>query len=173
MEYRAIYDEQRNPTGKTRAKGEPLLPGEFIIAVGIWIFNGDKQILLIQRDPAKRFAPLKWDAPAGHAMAGETSVAAAVRELKEETGVSATEEELIFIGSALAPPYHGDNFCLYRDLSADEIILQEGETCAAKWVTYDEMMHMVEIGEISPAMIQHHRQIQPQFIELLHQAGAK
>lgn len=170
MEYRDIYDEQRNLTGIRRARHEKLAPGEFIIAVGIWIFNSQGKLLMIQRHPDKSFAPLKWDAPAGHVTAGETPVQAAVRELFEETGILVKEEELVLIGTAIVPPYIGDNFCLYRDVSAEDVVFQEGETCAAKWITYEEMLHMSETGEISPSTIEHHKPIQKRFMELLDQA---
>lgn len=172
MEYREVFDAQRRPLGIRRARNEKLAEGEHIVAVGIWIFNSRGQILLIQRHPDKKFAPLAWDAPAGHMMAGETPVQAAARELFEETGVRAAEEELVFIGTAQVPPYFGDNFCLYRDIPAEDIVFQEGETCAAQWVSYEEMLRMAENGALSPATMTHHRQIRERFLELLERAKA-
>ena len=41
-----IYDGERRPMGYTKRRDEPLEPGEFIVAVGIWIVD-DKGRLLI------------------------------------------------------------------------------------------------------------------------------
>ncbi|WP_417611316.1 NUDIX domain-containing protein [Owenweeksia hongkongensis] len=62
----------------------------------IKIENGNKHILLIQRknDPHKG----KWALPGGFVETDETIITAAVRELKEETGIKVSEAELRFIG---------------------------------------------------------------------------
>lgn len=56
----------------------------------------DDHVLLIERG----WAPFKgmWALPGGHVDAGETSLAAAVRELAEEAGVYATEVDLTLLG---------------------------------------------------------------------------
>lgn len=45
------------------------------------------QILLIQRAPDAKFAPLHWDLPVGKADKGEAITTTAARELREETGL--------------------------------------------------------------------------------------
>lgn len=53
------------------------------------VFNRQGQVLLISnmamRDPGKTY----WGLPKGHLAVGEKSAAAAVREIKEETGIEA------------------------------------------------------------------------------------
>ncbi|RRQ77560.1 NUDIX domain-containing protein [Streptomyces griseofuscus] len=57
----------------------------------------DGHVLLIERgwDPHEG----QWALPGGHVDPGETSRAAAARELAEETGVHAAAEELVQIGT--------------------------------------------------------------------------
>lgn len=172
MEYHDIYDKNRKLTGRVKERREKLEDNELILCVGVWLFGSDHRILMIQRHPDKSFAPLMWDCPAGHAIAGETSCQAALRELFEETGITATEDELIFIGTHTQPHIIGDNYCLYRDMPASDIVFQEGETCAAKWVTYDEMLLMAERGEIGGSTMINHLPMQKQFLELLNRENA-
>ena len=80
MEYVDLYDENRVPLGRTRARKEPGRPGEFYVVVGIWVFDGRGNILLTKRHPDKKYAPNLWENTGGHVMAGETSAAAVVRE---------------------------------------------------------------------------------------------
>ena len=37
----------------------------------------------------------------------------------------------------------------------DRLILQPGETCAAKWVTPEELDAMAKSGELSPSVLSH------------------
>ncbi|GAB3261904.1 NUDIX domain-containing protein [Kineosporia babensis] len=51
-------------------------------------------VLLLRRAPGAKFAPLLWDLPSGKADKGESITAAAVRELREETGLEVDESDL-------------------------------------------------------------------------------
>jgi 8-oxo-dGTP pyrophosphatase MutT (NUDIX family) len=52
------------------------------------------RVVLIQRGHAAKFAPGQWDLPAGKSEPGEPVTATAVRELREETGLSVRPESL-------------------------------------------------------------------------------
>lgn len=56
-------------------------------AVGVVCFNEQGEVLLIQRGTPPRLG--EWSIPGGRLEWGETTRAAALRELKEETGVEA------------------------------------------------------------------------------------
>lgn len=155
MEYCDLYDENHNPLGRVHNRKEKLNPGEFITVTGIWIFDSSNRIFLTKRDPSKSYAPNLWENTGGHVMAGETSAAAVVRELKEETGIEVTEEELGYIGSARVWHFFSDNFYIRKDFPASRVKLQEGETCDAKWVTYDEFLRMTDAGEVAPSVAEH------------------
>ena len=55
-------------------------------------------VLVLRREPETSFLlmrkPGRWDVPKGHLDAGETDVQCALRELAEETGISADDLEL-------------------------------------------------------------------------------
>lgn len=55
-------------------------------------------VLLQERDEHARIAPEKWAASGGHVEPGETFLEAAVRELREETGLVVEPDELQLVG---------------------------------------------------------------------------
>ena len=95
MELVDIYDAQGRPTGKVQDREAPLAAGEYLLAVGVWIVDGEGCILLTQRSPEKRWAPGKWENTAGHAQAGEDCPAAMAREIREEIGLEIAPEQLV------------------------------------------------------------------------------
>ena len=84
----------------------------------------------------------------GAALAGENSRQAMVRELFEETGIKAAEEEFEFLESGKDRNFHYDYYCLKRNTPIEEIVLLPGETDAVKWVTYAQVHEMIEKKEI-------------------------
>ena len=167
MEYIEIYDGEGSPTGRIKARGEPLLAGEFVKAVGVWVFTPEGKILLTQRSPEKRFAPGKWENTGGHVERGESSAQAAVRELAEETGLKAKPEELVFLGFAKAGHYLGDNFSVRLAVNLEKIRLQPGETCGARLVSYEEFLALGKAGELAPSVTDHLSCYQEAFLSSL------
>ncbi|MDR3512522.1 MAG: NUDIX hydrolase [Caulobacteraceae bacterium] len=74
--------------------------------MGVVCLRGD-EVLLIQRGKAPRLG--QWSIPGGRMEFGETTRAAALRELKEETGVEAEILGLIDVVDSLEPDadWHG------------------------------------------------------------------
>ena len=83
----------------------------------------------------------KWDfSAAGHVDLGESFAEAAVRELREELGVEAIEEDLEFILKFRS--YRGmitANYLMDWNDRKDDFVLDSQEVAAVKWVTYEEM----------------------------------
>lgn len=148
-EYWDVYDKDYNLTGKIKLRGEPLSEGEHHRVVEIVTFNNKDEILVTFRDPRKPHGGL-WEYTGGSILAGEDSLTAAKRELSEETGIFVTNENIRFV--ATYKPENGsaffDIFVAYSDLAADKLVMQEGETIEAKWVTAEELKEMNRRGEV-------------------------
>ncbi|WP_137286648.1 NUDIX domain-containing protein [Halorussus salinisoli] len=65
----------------------------------------DDRVLLVER--AAPPGTGEWTVPGGHMEADEHPRTAAVRELREETGVSADPDDLTLIGTDLLDPFRG------------------------------------------------------------------
>jgi mutator protein MutT len=146
-EYNDIYDEKRNLTGRTHLRGTPWNPGEYGLVVCVWVYDGKGHLLMTRRAPEKSFAGT-WENSGGAAKAGETSLQAIVRELREETGICAEPGEFELFCTDRDKTAFYDFYCLKKEVSLEEIVLQPGETDAVKWVTFAEIHKMIERGEV-------------------------
>lgn len=172
MELIDIYDSFGTPTGNVRDKDAPLGPDEYRMAVGIWIIDVGDRIFLTKRSPEKRYAPNKWENPAGHVQAGESPVRAVIRELFEETGITVREEQITLLGCSCYWPYLGRDFGVRMDVDLDQVRFQKGETCGAKWVVFDEFAAMARAGEFAPSLTDHMRDYREAFLRFAGHPGS-
>ena len=147
MEFNDIYDKDRNLTGRTHKRGTPWHRGEYGLVVCVWVYDGNGNVLLTRRAPEKTYAGT-WENSGGAAKAGETSRRAIARELFEETGIRADEDEFELIGSDRDRNAFYDFYCIRRQTPLEQIVLLPGETDDAKWVTLEEVHGMIERKEI-------------------------
>ncbi len=143
MELWDVYDKnfQKIP-GKTLVRGEPIPQGVYHLVCDIIVKHADGGWLLMQRDPRKPWGGM-WEATAGgSALTGETPLECAVRELREETGIVATD--LTQVGTVIAPEKCAIyvEFLCVTGWDKEAVTLQEGETVAFRWVSRDELLGM-------------------------------
>ena len=142
MEFNDVYDKDRNLTGRVHRRGTTWKKGEYGLVVCVWVYDGKGKLLLTRRAPEKSF-PGTWENSGGAAKAGETSLQAITRELREETGISAQPEEFEHIGSGRDRCTHYDYYCLRREVPIEDVVLLPGETDDAAWLTFDEVHKLV------------------------------
>lgn len=147
MEWNDIYDKDRKPTGRLHRRGTPWRKGEYGLVVCVWVYNGKGELLLTRRAPEKSFAGT-WENSGGAAKAGESSLQAICRELKEETGIRAEQEEFSLLESACDKCCHYDFYTLHRDIPVEQVVLQPGETDGAQWATFAQIHDMIRQGQI-------------------------
>ena len=151
MEKWDLYDENKNMLERKAIRGEKLNKGEFHLVVNAWVENEKGELLVSQR-AANRTYPLQWECTGGSAVMGETSIVAAIREVKEELGIEVKEKEGKFIGSTLRYYPNCDDILdvwLFKITNSDqmEITIQEEEVNDAKWLSREEVRKLYDEGK--------------------------
>ena len=156
MEYCDLYDRDGQPTGQVIVRGDAIPEGCYRMIAGVLCVHTDGSILLMKRHPSKRTHPGLFEASAsGSVMAGETAQAAAVRELREETGFVAHKltELGIYYGS---PAIMGEKIWMYlaEDLHKEEQDLDEDEFLEVFSLPLEEAVELVLNGTITDGKTQ-------------------
>ncbi len=151
-EYIDIVTKEGKPTGKSELKSIIHQKGYYHNTVHIWFYTADGYVLLSQRSAKKAICPLMWDVSvAGHIDAGETIKQAAVRETKEEIGITISESNLKKIGvfecfksydnHIIDNEFH-HTFLVELKVSISELTRQEEEVEALKLVSIKDLKQL-------------------------------
>ena len=146
-EFNDIYDENRNLTGRVHRRGTPWKAGDYGLVVCVWVYDGRGHFLLTRRAKGKSFAGT-WENSGGAAKAGETSRQAIARELFEETGIRADEEEFEYLDTDSDRNMFFDHYCLKRSVHLRDIRLLPGETDDVMWASFGKVHWMIRTGKI-------------------------
>ena len=164
VEYNDIYDFKRRRTGRVHLRGPRWDSGEYGLIVCVWVYDGKGKLLLTRRAPEKSF-PGTWENSGGAAKAGETSRQAVARELFEETGIQAAEEEFELLDSGREGCFFYDYYCIRRDTPISEIVLLPGETDGAQWVTFEQVHQMIWEKKICKIIANQFRRQEPMLLK--------
>ncbi len=143
-----LLDGDGHLLGKTHIRGEALPPGTYHRVVEIFTVNSRGELLLTLRSPDKYPFPDMWEVTGGSVLAGEDSLTAARRELREETGLSVEDGEIEWIHTRRGKTVLMDVYLARKDAAISDLTMQEGETAAAQWVTFDTFERMIASGEV-------------------------
>lgn len=146
-----LYNEKREKTGETLLRGMPVPPNRYHLVVSVWIVNEQGEYLLSQRHSNKQY-PLYWECTGGSVLAGEDSISGAIREVKEELGVSLDTGQgmLIYQTQRERTQDFYDVWMFRADIDISQLILQETEVLGAQWVKPDELLNMYKTGKLHP-----------------------
>ncbi|MDR1693849.1 MAG: NUDIX domain-containing protein [Lactobacillaceae bacterium] len=127
------------------------------------IINSDNRILLQHRSAAKKLYPGTWDISiAAHVLAGEDSVATAMRETNEEIGVQIERKvqakDFRFLTSFREDLHLPDRtekhwydlFALIRDIDAKDFRFNDSEVDEIMWASYTDIQKLKERGGLFP-----------------------
>lgn len=153
-EYIDIVDQDGKPLGRSELKSVIHKKGYYHHTAHIWFYTENGKILLSQRSAKKAICPLMWDVSvAGHIDAGETAVQAAIRETKEEIGLTVLEDNLTKIGVFKCFQSYGngiqDNefhntFIALLETPLSKLTPQEDEVEALKLVSVNEFQNLID-----------------------------
>lgn len=148
MEYWDIYDKDGNFTGRKKGKYEKWDKDEYHLATEVWVINSKKQILIQQISEKCQLLPGIWALTTGRVVSGETTRQGCIRELKEELGIEAKEEECNLVKSLLKNRLGmiWDIYFLRKDVELEDVTLQKEEVSTVKLVNTDEFRDMLKEG---------------------------
>lgn len=136
-EYFDLLDRDGQPTGQTKARTAVHRDGDWHRSVQIWVVNDRNEVLLQRRAADKDSYPGLLDIScAGHVVAGETPLEAALSELREELDFTVEPAELQFLGQYRHSSRPAPNFinnCFYhiyllrRNFDPGQIVFQRSE----------------------------------------------
>lgn len=144
-----VYDEKRNLTGRLHRRGDPLGAGEYHLVVHVWMLNSEGKFLLTKRSPNKGF-PNMWESTGGSALAGDDSLTAALREVKEETGLTLDAGRGTLIASMRQSDYFRDVWLFRQGFDLKDVVLQPGETTDKMYADKETILKMLREGEFVP-----------------------
>ena len=153
MELWDIYDENKQPTGRTMVRDDwNMKDDEFHLTVQAAIMRPDGRFLITRRKLTKSWGAGWWEVSGGGVLAGETSREAVIREVREATGLDVTSAK-----SDLAFTYRRDNHeeknnyfvDVYRfelDFDESDVTVQEEEVEEFRLATPEEIRALGEQG---------------------------
>lgn len=175
MEQIDVLDENGEKTGEVASREDVHRLGLWHKCVHIWIVNGKREVLLQKRCAQKLTNPNKWTtATSGHLSAGDSSTQGAIRELSEEIGLHAKEEELQYLFTVKENTVNDakhvldneiiDVYLMKKDLAIEKLKLQVEEVSEVKWFSYEEFQKMVMENDEN---LVPHREMQLKMLEIL------
>ena len=179
-EYLDVVDENGMPTGQTVERSVAHREGFPHRTSHLWLVRrreGRIQVLLQKRAMTKSFPGCYDISSAGHIPAGQDFCPSAIRELREELGLTADESELITCGDMkivwddvfFGIPYHDRQYTrvllLWADVDEDQMTLQKEEVDGVLWIDLQECMERVAAGTIQNC-------ISPEELKLVQAAAA-
>ena len=127
---------------RTQDRAEIVDLNEHIQTVHIYLVTREKEIYIQQRATNKEENPNLWESVGGGVMTGEDIFTAAVREIKEETGIDYPKNSLIFLGKVICKKYLVNSFVAIID-SRDLFIPQIEEIKNTMFVSFEEIINLI------------------------------
>lgn len=152
METWDLYTAEGQRTGMTMTRGEKVPEGYFHMVCDVLIRHTDGDYLLMLRSREKKVYPGRWESTCGgSALAGEDALTAALRELREETGI--VLDHLEEMNSSVHWHFNSIHYSFLgiTDCPKDSVTLQPGETEGYRWVSEAEFREFVN-SDIIPSV---------------------
>ena len=150
MELWDLYDVNRRPLGKTMVRGDVQPANTFRLVVHACIFTPDGKMLCQRRSPNHKGWSGMWDVSVGgHAMSGEASLDAVLRETREELGLELPSN----IIPALTMNFKGgfdDFYCINMDVKLSDCTVQESEVSEIAFLSLEQIFAMIDNGLFIP-----------------------
>ena len=152
-----MYDSDRIKTGRFHERGKTMAAGDYHIIVHVWKRNRKGEWLIDKRTPRYGRSDIdgKWETTGGAAVAGDDSLSAALREVREELGIALDPQRGSLFSSIVQKWEDGhtsftDIWVFDYDEPIDRISFDELEVCDATWAGADKIRELMASGEFLP-----------------------
>ena len=119
--------------------------GDYHIVVHVWIKNSRGEYLITKRAPHKGW-PNMWETTGGSALSGDDSITAALREVREETGLILDPKCGRIIHSYVRRDSFVDVWLFEEDHELSEVTLCENETTDKMYADAEKIKEMIDEG---------------------------
>ena len=155
MEPWDLYNERRELTGRDHIRGEEVPQGFYHLVVHIWIRNSKGEYLISQRSADRPTCPLMWECVGGSVLKGEDSLTGALRETREEVGLTLSPEDGKLVYSVVGRVINGVRFTDILDVWLFEydgtVSLKQAtthEVSQVKWMTKAQIKELFDEGKL-------------------------
>jgi 8-oxo-dGTP pyrophosphatase MutT (NUDIX family) len=143
------HDEVSRPDGSPGIYGLVHFAN---LAAGVVVLDEDDRVLLVGQY-RYTLGQVSWEIPEGGVPSGETALDGIRRELREETGVEASDwRELVRLHLSNSVTDEAGVLYVARGLSHGTSQPEPTEQIEVRWVPFDEALAMAGDGRISDAM---------------------
>ncbi|MFH1751688.1 MAG: NUDIX domain-containing protein [archaeon] len=148
-EFYVIVDEKDNVLEKVpNTDYDPLERTYSVRTVAVLVFDSKERLLLQFCQKHKKISPGTWDSSAGgHVNFGETYKQAALRELNEELGITASVKDLTFVKKLYLNdrlPLNNVHSSIFKLVFDGKIKFNENEISEVKWFSMNEIREMLK-----------------------------
>lgn len=160
-----ILNNEGKATGQTALKSEAHRLGLYHASTHVWLYTSDGYILIQKRAANKDTYPGLWDiSVAGHISAGETPITSALREVKEEIGLTISKKELFFLKTQLIEKQPALNmydnelnhiYLCRQDISINKLKIQVEEVAAIKLISIQSFLQHIKDPILSKQFVPH------------------
>jgi len=160
-----ILNSDGTPAGYSRGRTEVHAKGLWHRTIHIWVFDPQGRILFQLRSHLKENNPNLLDTScAGHITAGDDSLNAAIRELREEVGIQKRREDFEYLFTAIhecvlnnGTYFDNEYYDTYKTtISAEEsehLVPQPGEVDDFIWMTPADFLK--ELAKLPEKFVSH------------------
>ena len=142
-----LINGKRIDTGETYERDSEWKSDEqdfYIVGINNWIVNKKGEFLVQRRSLTKKNNPGKYSSTNGLIQLNETSIDTVIRETKEELDVDISKDKIILVEESHVIGGHllVDIFLTIKDISLEDITIQENEVDLVKYVSLEELMNL-------------------------------
>lgn len=153
MEYRDLYDENKNLTGEKISINDEIPKGKYINTVVIFIENNRGELLL---QINKKYN--LWSTTGGHPKSGESSLDGIITEVKEELDIDISSDKLILFKTIKTEDDFVDLYYLKKNIDLMDIVRNE-EVGEVGWFNDEEILEMISKKKLIPSHISFYKEL--------------